>query len=83
MDHRDHVNLLQAGIPAPGGVWADLGSGTGAFTLALADLIGPTGTIYSADQDAGAASSRYSSQFHGQPAARRKHLRTAAFGLCN
>ena len=25
----------------PGGTWADLGSGRGAFTLALADLLGP------------------------------------------
>jgi len=54
MNHTDHVNLLRNGIPAPGGVWADLGSGTGAFTLALADLIGPGATIYSVDQDRGA-----------------------------
>jgi ubiquinone/menaquinone biosynthesis C-methylase UbiE len=54
MDHKDHVNLLRGGIPAPGGVWADLGSGTGAFTLALADLIGEEGQIYSVDKDGGA-----------------------------
>lgn len=53
MDHHDHVHLLRNGIPEPGGVWADLGSGGGAFTLALADLIGPTGEIYSVDKDAG------------------------------
>jgi SAM-dependent methyltransferase len=35
-------------------VWADLGSGTGAFTLALADLLGPGGEIYSVDRDASA-----------------------------
>jgi ubiquinone/menaquinone biosynthesis C-methylase UbiE len=51
MDHSDHVRLLQDGVPGPGGVWADFGSGTGAFTLALADLIGPTGCIYSIDID--------------------------------
>ncbi len=51
MNHADHVHLLRGGIPAPGGVWADLGSGWGAFTLALADLIGPTGQIYSVDKD--------------------------------
>jgi len=45
--------LLRKGIPGPGGVWADLGSGGGAFTLALADLIGPTGEIYSVDKDGG------------------------------
>lgn len=51
MNHNDHKQLLQKGIPRPGGVWADLGSGTGAFTLALADLIGPAGSIYSVDRD--------------------------------
>jgi ubiquinone/menaquinone biosynthesis C-methylase UbiE len=54
MNHADHVALLRAGVPGPGGVWADLGSGAGAFTLALADLIGPTGQIYSVDKDSGA-----------------------------
>lgn len=54
MDHHDHVALLKDGIPARGGVWADLGSGHGAFTLALADLLGPTATIYSLDKDKGA-----------------------------
>ena len=52
MNHTDHVDLLRKGIPHVGGVWADFGSGTGAFTLALADLISSTGTIYSIDQNA-------------------------------
>ena len=51
MNHDDHVALLRGGIEAIRGVWADFGSGTGAFTLALADLIGPTGVIYSIEQD--------------------------------
>lgn len=51
MDHNDHVFLLRQGIPNPGGIWADFGSGAGAFTLALADLLGPTGSIYSVDKD--------------------------------
>jgi SAM-dependent methyltransferase len=54
MNHADHVNLLRGGVMSAGGVWADFGSGTGAFTLALADLLGPTGTIYSVDKDRGA-----------------------------
>ena len=52
MDHADHMNLLRNGISAPGGVWADLGAGRGAFTLALADLLGPDGHIYAVDRDA-------------------------------
>lgn len=51
MNHNDHKDLIQRGIPGPGGIWADLGSGTGAFTLALADLVGPAGYIYSVDRD--------------------------------
>ncbi len=51
MNHHDHIYLLRKGISSPGGTWADLGSGGVAFTLALADLIGPTGQIYSVDKD--------------------------------
>ncbi len=52
MNHADHVSLLRDGV-SPGGTWADLGSGRGAFTLALADLLGPQGTIHSVDRDPG------------------------------
>jgi SAM-dependent methyltransferase len=52
LDHEDHVALISDGV-APG-VWADLGSGGGAFTLALADLLGPGARIVSVDRDAGA-----------------------------
>ena len=54
MNHADHVGLLRPGIGAPGGVWADLGAGEGAFTLALADLLGPGAVIYAVDRDRGA-----------------------------
>jgi ubiquinone/menaquinone biosynthesis C-methylase UbiE len=55
MEHADHVALLARGITqGEGGTWADLGAGTGAFTLALADLIGPHGIIHAVDQDRGA-----------------------------
>ncbi len=54
MDHKDHVNLLRpADLPA-GGTWADFGAGSGAFTLALRELVGPAATIYAVDKDRGA-----------------------------
>jgi ubiquinone/menaquinone biosynthesis C-methylase UbiE len=51
MDHGDHVRLLREGVMGGGQMWADLGSGEGAFTLALADLLGPTGSIHTVDRD--------------------------------
>ena len=51
MQHADYVGLLRGGVPGPGGVWADFGSGQGAYTLALAELIGPGATLYSIDRD--------------------------------
>jgi ubiquinone/menaquinone biosynthesis C-methylase UbiE len=50
MDHADHVALLRPAV-APGGTWADIGAGEGAFTLALADLLGPGGRIVAIDRD--------------------------------
>jgi ubiquinone/menaquinone biosynthesis C-methylase UbiE len=52
MDHRDHVRLIREGVAGDGLTWADLGAGSGAFTLALADLLGPAGTIHAVDRDA-------------------------------
>ena len=54
MDHQDHLRLLRDGISSPGGIWAEFGSGRGAFTLALAEVIGPGGMIYSVDKNKGA-----------------------------
>jgi ubiquinone/menaquinone biosynthesis C-methylase UbiE len=51
MDHTDHMGLIRGGIRGPGGVWADFGAGSGAFTLALAELIGETGRIFALDLD--------------------------------
>jgi SAM-dependent methyltransferase len=56
VNHKDHVDLLRDGVPNPAGVWADLGCGTGAFTLALADLLHPESVIYAVDKDKGALS---------------------------
>jgi tRNA A58 N-methylase Trm61 len=45
MDHQDHIALLRDGVATEYGIWADFGSGTGAFTLALAELLNPSGQI--------------------------------------
>jgi SAM-dependent methyltransferase len=54
VQHADHVALLRGGVPGPGGAWADFGAGRGAFTLALAELLGAGSVIYAIDRDAGA-----------------------------
>jgi len=51
LNHTDHVNLIRAGVGDRGGRWADLGSGEGAFTLALAELVGPEAHIVAVDKD--------------------------------
>ncbi len=52
MNHADLVGLLRGGVSAGGGRWADLGAGEGAFTLALADLLGPGAAVIAVDRDA-------------------------------
>jgi SAM-dependent methyltransferase len=51
MDHSDHLRLIREGITPTAGMWADFGSGRGAFTLALAELLEPGATIHSLDRD--------------------------------
>ena len=53
MLHADLVGLIQDGVTAKSGRWADLGAGEGAFTLALAELLGAGGHITAVDRDAG------------------------------
>jgi SAM-dependent methyltransferase len=52
LNHSDHVPLLQPANLAPGGAWADFGAGSGAFTLALRELVGPGAEIFAVDRDA-------------------------------
>src|SRR5829696_8955957 len=53
VNHADHVQLIEAGIERNrGGVWADFGAGSGAFTLALRDIAGPDAEIIAVDRDA-------------------------------
>jgi ubiquinone/menaquinone biosynthesis C-methylase UbiE len=52
LKHADLVALIEDGVVDRGGRWADLGAGEGAFTLALADLLGPAAHITAIDKDA-------------------------------
>ena len=47
------AEVIQALNLKPGSRVADLGSGSGYFTLRLADAVGPTGKVYAVDIDAG------------------------------
>ena len=47
---KEH-DLIAPGIARPGGVWADIGSGIGYFTLPLCQILGPAGEIFSIDKD--------------------------------
>jgi ubiquinone/menaquinone biosynthesis C-methylase UbiE len=51
MNHNDHVNLLKPANLNQGGVWADFGAGSGAFTSALRELVGLDATIYAIDKN--------------------------------
>jgi len=53
VQHAELVGLLRDGVSAKAGRWADLGAGEGAFTLALADLLGPGAHITAVDRDRG------------------------------
>ena len=52
MQRAELVALIEGGVGERGGRWADLGAGEGAFTLALADLLGPDAHIVAVDKDA-------------------------------
>ena len=51
MDHTDHVALIRAGVEGAGPRWLELGAGEGAFTLALADVLGPGAQVVAIDKD--------------------------------
>jgi SAM-dependent methyltransferase len=51
METREAVDLLRDAVGDSSGIWADLGAGTGTFTLALAELLGDGSTIYAVDTD--------------------------------
>lgn len=51
MNQADLVELIRDGVAGRGGRWADLGAGEGAFTFALAELLGPGAHITAVDKD--------------------------------
>ena len=51
MNHADHVALIRTGVDGAGPRWLELGAGEGAFTLALADVLGPAAQIVALDKD--------------------------------
>jgi ubiquinone/menaquinone biosynthesis C-methylase UbiE len=54
VEQREAIALISAAVGERGGVWADLGAGSGVFTRALASLLGPAGTVYAVDRNAAA-----------------------------
>ena len=51
MEIQEAVDLLRDAVGDSTGIWADLGAGTGTFTLALAELLGAGSTVYAVDAD--------------------------------
>lgn len=50
MEHQQAQSLLEKCITQSSGIWADIGAGTGTFTLALQALL-ESGTIYAVDKN--------------------------------
>jgi len=53
VDHADHVALIRDGLDGAGARWLELGAGSGAFTLALIDVLGEA-HVLALDRDAAA-----------------------------
>jgi len=51
MTLAERISLIRPGVTRGDGAWADLGAGAGAFTAALASLLGPGAVIHAVDRD--------------------------------
>jgi ubiquinone/menaquinone biosynthesis C-methylase UbiE len=83
VNHADLVSLIEGGVTEPGGRWADLGAGEGAFTLALADLLGPGAHITAVDRDAGVLRNLSREKFPGVEVETKVADFTRPLGLSN
>lgn len=50
MTHQEAKAFIEDGIIRGPYTWADLGAGSGTFTRALSELLGPEGTVYAVDE---------------------------------
>lgn len=69
MNHNDHVDLIQSAFldETLNASFADFGAGSGAFTLALREVTGPSVSIYAIDKDKSALrelENSFASRFH-------------------
>ena len=53
MTHKEASQLINSAKLPQGGIWAELGAGTGTFTRVLAEMIGESGIIIAVDKDRG------------------------------
>ncbi|HEX7195402.1 MAG TPA: class I SAM-dependent methyltransferase, partial [Candidatus Limnocylindria bacterium] len=70
MNHADHVALIGDGVTGAGPRWLELGAGTGAFTLALLDLLGADADVTAVDRDAAALDELHTAADRRFPSAR-------------
>ena len=55
MTRAEAIELIESGVERkPAATWADFGAGTGTFTEALAELLGPDATVVAIDRDSAA-----------------------------
>ena len=54
MDYRSAASLIKDAVPRETATWADLGAGTGTFTLGLASLLGAGSRVIAVDIDGAA-----------------------------
>lgn len=69
MNHNDHVDLIKPAFldENPNASFADFGAGSGAFTLALREVLGESAIIYAVDKDKSSLrelENSYATRFH-------------------